>query len=58
LYIEIFVVVFVERGGGETVAEPKVYSFWCFAEGNAGEGYIGRHVLKERGVLIAEVVIL
>lgn len=57
LDVEVFVVVFVERGGGETVAEPEVYSFWCFAEGNAGEGNVGWHILKERGILVAEVVI-
>jgi hypothetical protein len=40
LNIKVFVVVFVERCGGETVAEPEVYSLGCFAEGDASKGYI------------------
>jgi hypothetical protein len=57
LNIQILVIVLVERCGGETVAEPEVYSLGCFAEGDASKGYIGRDIFKERGVLIAEVVV-
>jgi hypothetical protein len=57
LNVQVFVVVFVKRGGGETVAEPEVYSLGRFLEGDASKGYVGRDIFEERGVLIAEVIV-
>jgi hypothetical protein len=47
----------VKGGGGETVAEPEVYSLGRFLKGDSSKRYIGRDIFKERRVLIAEVVV-
>ena len=57
LDVDVLVVVFVEGGDGEGVADPEVDGVGLGGERDSGEGDARGHVGGEEGVFRGEVVV-
>jgi hypothetical protein len=58
LGVDVLVVVLVQGRDGSRVADPEVGGVGVLLEGYPGEGNVSRDIVRQRQVLMAEVVVL